>query len=85
VLGVNNRNLKTFEVDINTSLELLPLMPEHVVKISESGINSPDKILTLKSAGFQGFLMGEYFMRFPLPAKACEEFIKKLKTRGNEN
>jgi len=85
LLGINNRNLKTFEVDINSSLELLPMIPDHVVKVTESGINSPDKLLTLKSAGFQGFLMGEYFMRFPLPAKACEEFINKLKTRENEN
>ena len=55
-VGVNNRNLKTFEVDINTSLQLFPQIPADKIAISESGISNVDSIVTLKQAGFKGFL-----------------------------
>lgn len=78
IIGVNNRNLKTFEVSTQTSLDLLDLIPDQFVKISESGISSPETLLELKKAGFQGFLMGENFMRHSRPERACKEFIDKL-------
>ena len=78
VIGVNNRNLKTFEVNIQTSIDLAKLMPEQMVRISESGISDPENIRTLMQHGYEGFLIGETFMKQENPAKACEEFISEL-------
>jgi indole-3-glycerol phosphate synthase len=75
MIGVNNRNLETFEVDINTSLSLIDKLPKGRTVISESGISSHETILTLRAAGFRGFLIGENFMREADPAKAFEEFV----------
>jgi indole-3-glycerol phosphate synthase len=83
VVGVNNRNLKTFEVSIQNSIELYPAIPDDFVKISESGINDPKSIIELKEVGFQGFLIGEYFMNSANPAKACKEFIQEIKRLEN--
>ncbi len=71
VVGVNNRNLNTFEVSIDTSIQLAKLMPENMVKISESGINDPATIRQLMEHGYQGFLIGEHFMKQEHPAEAC--------------
>ncbi len=79
LVGVNNRNLKTFEVDVQTSVSLSELIPEQFVKISESGLSDPASIATLRAAGFKGFLIGETFMKTDNPGKACAEFIGKLK------
>lgn len=79
LVGVNNRNLKTFEVDVQTSVILSHLIPEQFVKISESGISDPESISQLRVAGFKGFLIGEIFMKTDNPGKACAEFIEKLK------
>lgn len=79
MVGVNNRNLKTFEVDINTSLQLIDKMPEDKPAIAESGISSVEAIVTLRHAGFKGFLIGENFMKEELPGIAFEEFVNKLK------
>ena len=79
LVGVNNRNLKTFEVDVQTSVRLSELIPGQFVKISESGISDPKSIVQLRAAGFKGFLIGETFMKTENPGKACEEFIEKLK------
>ena len=79
MVGVNNRNLKTFEVNIETSVKLANLIPDEFVKISESGISSVETINRLKSAGYKGFLMGETFMKTDNPAQTCSEFIEKLK------
>ena len=79
LVGVNNRNLKTFEVDINTSIRLSNLIPEPFLKISESGLSDPGSIASLRAAGFKGFLIGETFMKTEDPGKACAEFIEKLK------
>ncbi len=79
LVGVNNRNLKTFEVDIQTSVRLSALIPEQFVKISESGISDPESIAQLRAAGFKGFLIGETFMKTDNAGKACAEFIEKLK------
>jgi len=79
IVGVNNRDLRTFVVDVNTSVRLGKLIPEQFVKISESGISDPASIRKLKDAGFKGFLIGETFMKTSDPAKTCEAFIKSIK------
>lgn len=79
IIGINSRNLKTFNVSVDHMELLVQLIPKHVVKIAESGIDSPESLLTLKTMGFQGFLIGERFMREPNPGKACEKFISKVK------
>lgn len=79
MVGVNNRNLKTFDVDINTSLQLIDKIPVGKPAIAESGINSIESINTLRQAGFKGFLIGENFMKEDHPGKAFEEFVNNLK------
>ena len=78
MVGVNNRNLKTFEVDINTSLQLIAKIPADKPAIAESGITNVDTIVTLRAAGFKGFLIGENFMKEENPGKAFEEFVATL-------
>ncbi len=78
LIGVNNRNLKTFEVSIDTSKALANLIPDHVVKVSESGISSPETILELRKFGYQGFLMGENFMKHNRPEVAITDFVTEL-------
>jgi indole-3-glycerol phosphate synthase len=78
IIGVNNRNLKDFSVSIDTSLQLFDQIPDDFVKISESGLSSAEAIATLKNAGFQGFLIGEYFMKQPDPGQACYNLIKEV-------
>lgn len=79
MIGVNNRNLKTFEVSIDVSKRLSALMPDHVVKVSESGISAPETILELKKYGYRGFLMGENFMKHSRPDEAAMEFMTELR------
>ncbi len=79
MLGVNNRNLKTFEVSLETSKSLSKLIPDDFVKVSESGISSIDAITDLKQYGYQGFLIGENFMKTENPGKSAKEFIQKLR------
>lgn len=79
MIGINNRNLKDFKVDMDRSLKLLELLPDNAVKISESGLSDPETVNFLRSRGFQGFLMGENFMKSENPASACLDFISKLK------
>ena len=78
MIGVNNRNLKTFEVSVNTSLDLASDIPKSYVKVSESGIGDPDTISSLRSAGYRGFLVGEHFMKQEDPGASAIEFIKSL-------
>ena len=78
LIGVNNRNLKTFEVNLNNSKQLAEHIPAEFIKISESGIDSAEAILELKEHGLQGFLMGEYFMKSENPEIEMKEFIKKI-------
>jgi indole-3-glycerol phosphate synthase len=77
-VGVNNRNLKNFEVSIETSLRLIDGIPDSMVKISESGLSKADSVHRLKQAGYQGFLVGTHFMHTPNPAQACANFIKEI-------
>lgn len=78
MIGVNNRNLKTFEVDLRHSRELSSYIPKDFVKVSESGISNVAAIKGLKTHGFQGFLIGENFMKTYNPGESAKEFIKTL-------
>ncbi len=82
VVGVNNRNLKTFEVSLQQSIDLAAAMPTDVVKISESGIYTVEDILLLRQHGFQGFLIGENFMCTNNPGQACIDFSEAIKQKG---
>lgn len=75
VMGVNNRNLKDFTVDIQQSMDLFSILPQEPVKISESGIKNEKDMIRLYEAGFEGFLVGTQFMRTPHPEKACRLLI----------
>ncbi len=79
MLGVNNRNLKTFEQSIQTSFDLVALIPDKFVKVSESGISKPETVKELRKVGYKGFLMGENFMKEDNPAEALARFITGLK------
>jgi indole-3-glycerol phosphate synthase len=78
MIGVNNRNLKTFEVSLDFSKQLANHIPNDFVKISESGISSVQAINELKPYGYKGFLIGENFMKTDDVGKAAKEFINKL-------
>ena len=79
IIGVNNRDLGTFKVSISTSVNLAGTIPARYMKISESGISSTSSILELKKHGFNGFLIGEYFMEHSRPEKRCDQFIRKIR------
>lgn len=81
VIGVNNRDLKIFKTDIHFSLDLIDKLPKEKVRISESGIHQVEDVLTLSDAGYQGFLIGEKFMKDSNPAEACLKFISEIKAR----
>ncbi len=78
MVGVNNRNLKTFKVDIQQSLKLGDLIGTDKVKIAESGIDDVQTIRMFKEAGFKGFLMGEKFMKERDPGLAFKNFVAEL-------
>ncbi len=79
LIGVNNRNLKTFEVSLKKSIDLANHIPKDFVTISESGLTSTEDIKLLKNHGFQGFLIGENFMKTNNPGKSLKQFINQLK------
>lgn len=78
MVGVNNRDLNTFTVDTELSVQLADKIPQNLVKISESGLTSPLIIKRLRGYGYKGFLIGESFMRSPEPATAFSDFVKQL-------
>jgi indole-3-glycerol phosphate synthase len=78
IIGVNNRDLKTFRVNTKTSVELSASIPGNFLKISESGISSPSMIKELRQAGYNGFLIGERFMHTSDPVKAFTDFVQEL-------
>ncbi len=78
MIGVNNRNLKTFDVSIETSKHLAEMIPSAYVRVSESGISTPEAMIELRDYGYMGFLMGEHFMRDIDPGQAANTFIEKL-------
>jgi indole-3-glycerol phosphate synthase len=77
IIGVNNRNLRTFEVDLNTSLNLVGKIPADFLRVAESGISAPDDIAVLRKAGFHAFLIGESLMRMDSPGKALSDLIQQ--------
>ena len=79
MVGVNNRHLGTFHTDVACSFALADKLPENVLKVSESGISSPDTVRRLRQAGFRGFLIGESFMRQPEPDEALADFIREVR------
>jgi len=79
IVGVNNRDLNTFVTDVNTSKALAELIPDNFLKISESGISDPQTVVDLMGHGFEGFLIGENFMKTTSPERACRNFVKGIK------
>ena len=82
IVGVNNRDLKTFVVDINRSIELSKKIPADKIKIAESGINDVETICIFRRAGFKGFLIGENFMKQADPTIAFASFVQQLKAKA---
>ena len=82
IVGVNNRDLKTFIVDINRSIELSKKIPAGKIKIAESGIDDVETICIFRRAGFKGFLIGENFMKQPDPTIAFAGFVHQLKAKA---
>jgi indole-3-glycerol phosphate synthase len=78
MIGVNNRNLKSFEVSLETSQTLSKLIPDEFIKISESGIKTVEDIQSLQAFGYKGFLIGENFMKSEHPGANAAAFIKQL-------
>ncbi len=78
MIGVNNRNLKTFEVSLETSRQLAPLIPDSALRISESGLGEAAQLRELKTLGYGGFLMGESFMKQESPGAALKAFLNEL-------
>lgn len=79
IVGINNRDLKTFKVDIAQSIRLANMLPQNAVKVAESGISSVKDLLYLKQNGFDGFLIGENFMKHENPGQACIDFCDELR------
>lgn len=77
IIGVNNRDLTTFKVDLDTSIQLAPLAPEGAILVSESGINTGSDIRRLRSAAFSAFLVGEHLMRAQHPGEALRSLIEE--------
>ena len=78
-VGINNRSLKTFDVDIERSLAMAMKIPSSKLKIAESGIDDPAMIDLFRENGYSGFLIGENFMKMENPGMALNQFIKKIK------
>lgn len=84
IIGVNNRNLDNFQTDVETSFRLAEKLPKEIPHISESGISDVNTILSLRQAGYNGFLMGEAFMKTSQPAHALQTLIEELKKGGSQ-
>ncbi len=78
IIGINNRDLNTFTVDLDASIRLLHQIDDQFVRISESGLDKPETIRDLRDEGFQGFLIGESFMKTGTPGKTCQSFIASI-------
>ena len=78
LIGINNRDLKTFEVNMERSLSMAKQIPPGKIKVAESGISDVETIQRFKKAGFKGFLIGEKFMKEEDPVKAFEDYVKAL-------
>lgn len=78
IIGVNNRNLDTLDIDIENSIEMFEDIPSEFIKISESGISKVDSIIKLIKVGYDGFLIGENFMKTDNPGSSATTFIREL-------
>jgi len=78
IIGINNRNLKTFEVDIDRSLRMAEKIPADKIKVAESGISTIENIRLFRENGFKGFLIGENFMKEADPGEAFAKFVQSL-------
>lgn len=79
MVGINNRNLKTFKVDIYHSIRLSKKIPSDKIKIAESGIETPEMLKKFREEGYKGFLIGETFMKESDPGLAFGNFVKQIK------
>jgi indole-3-glycerol phosphate synthase len=79
LVGVNNRDLNTFQVNLETSFRLKSKLPTEVIAISESGLKSAETIFELQKIGFKGFLIGELFLSKTDPIAACNKLVKQIK------
>ncbi len=77
IIGVNSRNLRTFQVDLNTALGLAARIPRGVMRVAESGIHTADDIQRLRDAGYQAFLIGESLMKAPRPGEALAQLMQR--------
>lgn len=80
IVGINNRNLKTFTVDLERSLLMASKLPADTIKVAESGIDKVENVHLFRENGFRGFLIGEHFMKTADPAQAFRNFVTELKT-----
>lgn len=78
IVGINNRDLKTFRVDIERSLRMARQIPDDKIKVAESGISSVENVLLFRQNGFKGFLVGENFMKEVNPGEAFKRFVNNL-------
>jgi indole-3-glycerol phosphate synthase len=85
IVGVNNRDLNTFDVNVETSVKLSSKITDDFIKISESGISNPETIIKLKGLGYKGFLIGETFMKTANPEDTCASFVRELKCYSKIN
>ncbi len=85
IIGINNRDLSTFEVNIEKSLQLAALIPDHIVKISESGIHHASQVKKLYESGFDGVLIGETFMRSEEPGKLIQQWKREVSCLANDS
>ena len=76
LIGINNRNLRTFEVSLQTTLDLLPRIPPGRIVVTESGILAPDDVALMRGRGVNAFLVGEAFMRAPDPGLALQTLFR---------
>ena len=79
IIGINNRNLGTFVTTVEKSFRMAELLPKNAVRVSESGISSPEIVRELRDAGYRGFLIGENFMKTDNPGESLKSFIEKLR------
>ncbi len=85
LVGVNSRNLEDFSVDTEQAARLAARLPQKVLKVAESGLNSAARVFEMEQAGFDGFLIGEHFMQYSRPGKACKALVEELEAlRQNE-
>lgn len=81
MIGVNNRNLASFHTDIRQSARMISSLPPSSVKIAESGVTDPSQVVNLRALGFNGFLIGEHFMRQPDPELALKDFLNAVSSQ----